>query len=74
MFRALYSPDAAIPGKAATPQEQILQALGADRAIVINGDDFGRTEWSNQGIVTSFNEGVLTSTTLMTPALARDEA
>jgi len=42
--------------------------------LIFNGDDFGRTQWSNEGIAKAFNEGVLTSTTLMTPALARDQA
>lgn len=60
--------------RTASPQEQILKALGADRAVIFNGDDLGRTKWSNEGVVQAFEQGVLTSTSLMAPALARDEA
>jgi predicted glycoside hydrolase/deacetylase ChbG (UPF0249 family) len=60
--------------KSPSPQEQILQSLGADRAVIFNGDDLGRTRWSNEGVAQAFDNGVLTSTSLMTPALARDDA
>jgi hopanoid biosynthesis associated protein HpnK len=33
--------------------------------LIVNGDDFGLTEGMNQGILKSFNSGILTSTSIM---------
>lgn len=63
-----------IPAFAETPQEFILKSLGCEKALIINGDDLGRSEYSNEGILKAFKEGVLTSTSLMTPALGAGEA
>ena len=57
-----------------TPQQMILEKLGTDRAVIFNGDDLGRTDWSNQGVLKAFQDGVVTSTSFQTPALARDAA
>ena len=50
-----------------TPQQLVLQRIGAARAIIFNGDDFGASETINRSIVAGFREGMLTSTTIMTP-------
>ncbi|MFH1538873.1 MAG: ChbG/HpnK family deacetylase [bacterium] len=67
---AFFNPQAS----AETPQEQILKSLGCEKALIINGDDLGRSEYSNEGILKAFNEGILTSTSLMVPSLAAEEA
>ena len=67
-------PVAVQAGQELTPQQVLLQELGVTKAVIFNGDDIGRTEWSNEGIVEAFEQGLLTSTSLMTPALFRDQA
>jgi len=57
-----------------TPSKALLEELGCKKALIVNADDFGRSAYSNEGILKGFREGVLTSTSLMTPALAADEA
>ncbi len=37
------------------------------RLLIINADDFGRSHACNAGILRSFEEGVVSSTTLMVP-------
>jgi chitin disaccharide deacetylase len=37
------------------------------RLLIINADDFGRSHACNEGILRSFTEGMVTSTTLMVP-------
>lgn len=57
-----------------SPRQAILAELGATRAVIFNGDDFGRSEWSNDGIMEAFRDGVLTSTSMEVVAPARDAA
>jgi predicted glycoside hydrolase/deacetylase ChbG (UPF0249 family) len=42
--------------------------------LVVNADDFGFTRDVNQGIVEAHRQGILTSTTLMAPGAAFDDA
>lgn len=42
--------------------------------IIINADDFGLTEGQNQGIIEAYQNGVVTSTTIMMNASATDHA
>ncbi|MBD2771870.1 hopanoid biosynthesis-associated protein HpnK [Iningainema tapete] len=44
------------------------------RFVIINGDDFGFSKGVNQGIITAYEQGVLTSTSLMVTGEAFDEA
>ena len=44
------------------------------KRLIVNADDFGLTESVNQGIIKGFEEGVITSTTLMASAPAFDSA
>src|SRR5205823_12260345 len=37
------------------------------RLLIINADDFGRSDVCNEGILRSLKEGVVSSTTLMVP-------
>ncbi|HOO56598.1 MAG TPA: ChbG/HpnK family deacetylase [bacterium] len=57
-----------------TPQQALLAELGCEKALIMNGDDLGRSKWSNEGILKAFREGILTSTSLMTANLAANEA
>lgn len=57
-----------------TPGAIFLESIGCEKALIVNGDDLGRSEFGNEGILKGFNEGILTSTTIMTPALAADKA
>lgn len=57
-----------------TPGAMFLESIGCTKALIVNGDDLGRTESGNEGILKGFNEGILTSTSIMTPALSADEA
>lgn len=44
------------------------------RRLIVNGDDFGYTRGVNAGILASFRQGILTSTTLMASGEAFDDA
>ncbi|HUA01554.1 MAG TPA: ChbG/HpnK family deacetylase [Candidatus Aquilonibacter sp.] len=44
------------------------------KELILNADDFGLTKGVNEGIVRSFREGVLTSTTLMATGPAFEDA
>jgi predicted glycoside hydrolase/deacetylase ChbG (UPF0249 family) len=44
------------------------------RTLVVNADDFGFTRDVNQGIIEAFQNGILTSTTLMANGTAFDDA
>jgi chitin disaccharide deacetylase len=44
------------------------------RTLIVNADDFGFTRDVNQGIVEAHRDGILTSTTLMAPGAAFDDA
>jgi len=44
------------------------------KRLVVNADDFGLTEGTNQGILEAHERGILTSTTLMANATAFDSA
>jgi chitin disaccharide deacetylase len=61
-------------GGAETPQQQFLKQIGCEKALIVNADDLGRSKWSNEGILKGFNEGILTSTSLMATGLAADDA
>ncbi len=38
---------------------------GVERRLIVNGDDFGRSEMINQGIIQAHEQGILTSASLM---------
>ena len=40
-------------------------AGAAERQLIVNGDDFGRTEGLTRGIVKCFQEGILTSASMV---------
>ena len=42
--------------------------------LIVNGDDFGRTESSNQGIMQAFERGILTSTSIVASSQYFDQA
>ena len=44
------------------------------RRLIVNGDDFGFTRGVNQGILTAFKHGILTSTTIMANGDAFEDA
>ena len=44
------------------------------RLLVVNADDFGFTRDVNAGIVEAHHQGILSSTTLMAPGAAFDDA
>src|ERR1700728_256228 len=46
----------------------------AKRAVIVTADDFGLSREVNAGIIRAHREGVLTATSLMVAAAARDEA
>lgn len=43
------------------------------KQVIINGDDFGYSPGVNQGIITAYSEGILTSTTALANCLAGNE-
>jgi hopanoid biosynthesis associated protein HpnK len=45
-----------------------------DRAVIVTADDFGFSREVNAGIIRAHREGILTATSLMVAAAARDEA
>jgi chitin disaccharide deacetylase len=47
---------------------------GMRRAVIVTADDFGFSREVNAGIVRAHREGILTATSLMVAAAARDEA
>lgn len=51
-----------------TPQKALLKKLGATKALIINGDDFGYSDDINAGILRGFKEGIITSSSLMMPS------
>jgi predicted glycoside hydrolase/deacetylase ChbG (UPF0249 family) len=42
--------------------------------LIVNGDDFGRTESSNQGVMQAFGRGILTSTSIVASSRCFDQA
>jgi hopanoid biosynthesis associated protein HpnK len=44
------------------------------KQLIVNADDFGLTAGVNQGIVSAFRDGIVTSTTLMAAGAAFDDA
>ncbi len=46
----------------------------AARAVIVTADDFGFSREVNAGIIRAHREGILTATSLMVAAAARDEA
>lgn len=56
------------------PQQYMLEKMGVKKAIIFNGDDLGLATPYNDGIFKSFDEGILTTSTLLTPAPGRNEA
>ncbi len=71
-FIRMCSPSFAATGE--NPQSVFLARLGCSKAIIINGDDFGRTKWSNEGILNAIRNGVVTSTSLEVAANSAPEA
>lgn len=57
-----------------SPQQELLAGLGCEKGLIMNGDDLGRSKWSNEGVLKAASEGVLTSTSLMTAALGASAA
>lgn len=47
---------------------------GTDRAIIVTADDFGLSREVNAGVIRAHREGILTATSLMVAAAAREEA
>jgi chitin disaccharide deacetylase len=47
---------------------------GARRAVIVTADDFGLSREVNAGIIRAHHKGILTATSLMVAAAARDEA
>ena len=47
---------------------------GADRVLIVNADDFGRTEGINRGVIRAYEHGVVTSASLMVRWPAATEA
>jgi predicted glycoside hydrolase/deacetylase ChbG (UPF0249 family) len=41
------------------------QQMAAERRLIVNGDDFGRTPGINRGIIRAHEEGIVTSASLM---------
>ncbi|MGH7934494.1 MAG: hopanoid biosynthesis-associated protein HpnK [Candidatus Binataceae bacterium] len=58
----------AADGKPATPR------TANRKAVIVTGDDFGRSREVNAGILHAYREGVLRGTSLMVAGAARDEA
>jgi chitin disaccharide deacetylase len=46
----------------------------ADRVLIVNADDFGRSEGVNRGVIRAHEEGIVTSATLMVRWPAAEEA
>ena len=42
--------------------------------LIVNGDDFGRTESSTQGVMQTFQRGILTSTSIVASSRCFDQA
>jgi len=57
-----------------TPDRPAQPAAIAGRAVIVTADDFGFSCEVNAGIVRAHREGILTATSLMVAAGARDEA
>lgn len=57
-----------------SPQKQFLQSIGCEKALIVNADDLARSGWSNEGILKGFNEGILTSASLMATGIAAEDA
>ena len=47
-------------------QERMPVNPDAERLLIVNGDDFGRSSGINRGILEAFDDGILTSASLMT--------
>src|SRR6202049_4611482 len=52
----------------------ISSTLPSARAVIVTADDFGLSREVNAGIIRAHREGILTATSLMVAAAARDEA
>jgi len=48
--------------------------VGAERRLIVSGDDFGFSHGVNAGITRAYREGILTSTSLLVNAPATEEA
>lgn len=59
---------------AADPQQKFMEEIGCEKALIVNADDLGRSKWSNEGIVKAYREGIVTSMSLMAPALEAEAA
>jgi hopanoid biosynthesis associated protein HpnK len=57
-----------------TPERAAPSARNAGRALIVTADDFGLSREVNAGIIRAHREGILTATSLMVAAAARDEA
>nr|HPI76320.1 ChbG/HpnK family deacetylase [bacterium] len=57
-----------------SPAQQFLAEIGCEKGLIMNGDDLGRSKWSNEGVLKAATEGALSSTSLMTAALGAQEA
>jgi predicted glycoside hydrolase/deacetylase ChbG (UPF0249 family) len=49
-------------------------AAPTERALIVNGDDFGRTPGINRGVIRAYEQGILTSASLMVRWPAAAEA
>jgi chitin disaccharide deacetylase len=57
-----------------TSERAAPSARNAGRAVIVTADDFGFSREVNAGIIRAHREGILTATSLMVAAAARDEA
>lgn len=57
-----------------SPRDTVLGRYGIERALIVNGDDFGLTSLVNQGITEGLDEGLLTSSSIQAPADGADDA
>ena len=64
----------ALPDPGAATARAAPSASSIGRAIIVTADDFGFSREVNAGIVRAHREGILTATSLMVAAAARDEA
>jgi hypothetical protein len=56
------------------PRQLLLARMGARKAIILNGDDFGHNTRVNQGIIEAYQRGLLSSISLQAPEWDAEDA
>ena len=56
------------------PRKLFRDSIGAEKIVIINADDFGKTHAANIGVISAIEKGFVTTTTMITPALQIKEA